>query len=454
MNSSRPIPWFCAQLGAREHYAVPRALHRTGRLSLLCTDFWAGSSLRAAAQFVPVRGLRSLAARFHPELDGRRGAKRETKVRSWNLKSLTWEAKLRRCSRSQDSGGVYLGFIEVGREFATAVREELKRRRDWSPETLFFAYDTGALETLEWLRERGAPCVVDQIDPCRVEVEMVREEEKRWPGWTTCASEVPEAYFRRREREWALADRVVVNSEFSRQALIQQGVPSSKLSVIPLCYEAPRPRLSKDGRLLDGQRPKHPAPFPFSSLRPLRVLWLGQVILRKGIQYLLQAARLLADEKVQFDVVGPIGISVEAVKSAPSNVTFHGQASRDQAGLWYQRADVFVLPTLSDGFALTQLEAMAHGLPVIATPNCGEVVANGVDGFIVPPRDAESLAGAIRHYLAEPDLLRHNEVAALKKVGQFTFSHLANHLGGLEAELTGSACMTNSRKGHELQLDA
>jgi glycosyltransferase involved in cell wall biosynthesis len=150
---------------------------------------------------------------------------------------------------------------------------------------------------------------------------------------------------------------------------------------------------------------------------------------------LLQAARLLAAEKIHFDVVGPIGISEEAMKSAPANVTFHGQASRDQASLWYQKADVFVLPTLSDGFALTQLEAMAHGLPVIATPNCGEVVTPEKDGLIVLPGDAEALASAILRYLAEPDFLRQNQAAARQKVGQFSFRHLAGHLDKLETKL-------------------
>ena len=56
---------------------------------------------------------------------------------------------------------------------------------------------------------------------------------------------------------------------------------------------------------------------------------------------------------------------------------------------------MFVLPTLSDGFAITQLEAMAHGLPVVATPNCGRVVTDGEDGLIVPPADADALASAI-----------------------------------------------------------
>jgi len=63
---------------------------------------------------------------------------------------------------------------------------------------------------------------------------------------------------------------------------------------------------------------------------------------------------------------------------------------------WYRSADVFVLPTLSDGFAITQIEAMSHGLPVIATPNCASVVENGVDGLWCPQKTAEHL-----HLLSE-----------------------------------------------------
>jgi glycosyltransferase involved in cell wall biosynthesis len=92
-----------------------------------------------------------------------------------------------------------------------------------------------------------------------------------------------------------------------------------------------------------------------------------------------------------------------------------------------------VLPTLSDGFAITQLEAMAHGLPVIATPNCGEVVSDGVDGFVVLTRDAEALAQTFRRYLAQPELLRSQSAAALVKARQFTLDRLAASLANLEA---------------------
>jgi glycosyltransferase involved in cell wall biosynthesis len=404
--------WFCAQIGAREHYAIPRALHQTGRLTGLYTDFWAGPLTRS---LLPRHGaLGALASRFHPDLAG-------AEIKSWNFRALAWEAGLRRGSREDGIHNTYSGFIEVGRKFASVVRDQLRRRAISPKDTVFFAYDTGALETFEWLHEHGITCVLDQMDPSRIEVNLVREEEKRWPGWVVGATEVPEEYFRRREQEWALADRVVVNSEFSRQALIRQGVPADKLTVIPLCYESGFPR--EDDRRAVFRQP------------PLKVLFLGRVILRKGIQHLMEAAKLLRAEPVHFDVVGPIGISHDAVKSAPPNMTFHGRANRDQAGAWYQQADIFVLPTLSDGFALTQIEAMAHGLPVIATPNCGEVVTDGADGFIVPPRDAISLAKAVHRYLVEPELLIVHRVAALKKSEQFKLGHLVEKILSLEAEL-------------------
>ncbi len=439
--------WICSQIGAREHYAVPRALQQGGQLDELFTDFWAGSTVRLAARILPSSRLKSLSGRWHQGLGN-------ADVTSWNLQALRWEAAAKwksgkRIENQKSEGqvstphptlspleaereiGKYSGYIEVGKKFACAVRDRLRQSNSIISDTIFFGYDTGSLETLEYLKERGVRCVLDQMDPNRVEIGLVQEEEKRWSGWAIGDTVVPEAYFKRREQEWALADFVVVNSEFSRQALIQQGVPREKLVVVPLCYET-----EAGGHELEVRSQESGVRGQRSEARPLKVLFLGQVILRKGIQYLIEAAKLLVAEPVHFDVVGPIGISEAAVKSAPRNMTFHGRVNRDQAKAWYQQADVFVLPTLSDGFALTQLEAIAHGLPVIVTPNCGEVVTDGADGVIVPARDANGLAHAIQCYLKEPALLLAHGTGAKKKIAQFTLAGLASKLMALEAGMT------------------
>lgn len=157
------------------------------------------------------------------------------------------------------------------------------------------------------------------------------------------------------------------------------------------------------------------------------VLFLGQAYVRKGIQDLVEAARLLGEGPWHFDVVG----RYEALPSdIPSNMTFHGQVLRNQARDWFERADLFVLPTHSDGFALTQLEAMAHGLPVIATPCCGEVVRDGVNGVVVPAGDAAVLAKTIRGLASQPQRLAVMSRAAPETVGDFGIDRVGDGLLG------------------------
>lgn len=224
-----------------------------------------------------------------------------------------------------------------------------------------------------------------------------------------------------------------MNSEWSREAIIADGADPSKIEILPLAFAANADKLKAETRYSDGGNRKkenenefqlspaaETAPpvsqtaFSISScnyirrlsqdVRPLKVLWLGQVNVGKGVHHLMEAARLVARERIHFDVVGPIGILPQAVASVPGNMTFHGPVSRDRAARWYRQSDVFVLPTLSDGFALTQLEALAHGLPVIVTPNCGRVVQEGKTGFIIPPRDPQALADAILRFMHNPGL--------------------------------------------------
>ena len=320
----------------------------------------------------------------------------------------------------------YSEFLRIGSHFGRQVRSSLAKRREQHWEnTIFFGYDTGFREAAAWAKEQGAVCIVGQMDPSRTEVDMVREEEKLWPGWAKAPIMVPEQYFAWREAEWALADAIMVNSQWTLDALVQQGVPTDKIHIVPLAYEA--------------EASYHePSPTPLKAdCEPLRVLFLGQVNLRKGIQYLLEAARLLQGASIQIDVAGPISIADQFVVKAPANVRFHGAVTRDRVREFYSRADVFVLPTISDGFALTQLEAMAHGLPVVTTPHCGRVVTDGMDGFVISARNATLLADRLRTLLEDPERLQAMSEAARLAVEKFSLDHLDKNLRALEASLKG-----------------
>lgn len=409
--------WICTQNGAREHYAIPRALSQSGRLEMLLTETWAGPLIRR----LPFGPLRPLAARHHPDLAG-------AQVVHWTREILWRELVLRVAGKNPaaSTGDVYGQFIQQGQYFSRQALNFLQQQGTNLQGKVVFSYDTTALELFTWAKGQGAICVLGQMDPARTEAAIVSRERERWPGWSLQEEDVPESYHCRREQEWDLADCIVVNSRWSAEALAGQGVAPQKMVVIPLCYE-------ENFEVVRIGRPEKDVAFSVAS--PMRVLFLGQVILRKGIQYLIEAAKLLQDKPVHFDVVGPIGISESAIKSAPANLTFHGRANRDQINGWYNQSDVFVLPTISDGFAITQIEAMAHGLPVIATPNCGEVVTDGKDGFIVPARDAAALAQGVRRYLAEPEILSTQHTAAWTKSRQFSLEKLAVNVLNIEHTL-------------------
>ena len=207
-----------------------------------------------------------------------------------------------------------------------------------------------------------------------------------------------QSYWDRIAAEWDAADLVLVNSQWSADALTKQGVPEDKIIIAPQAIDFARSHTTA----------------PVVAQGPLKVLWLGSIILRKGIQYLVEAARLLQKRKIEFLVAGSLGISDAAVASFPENVKTIGRITRDQLHDIYRQAHVFVLPTLSDGFAITQLEAMAHALPVVATPNCGRVVTDGVDGFIVPARDSQALAEALVRFDNDRNMLRAMSENALR----------------------------------------
>ena len=405
-DGSRPA-WLCSQIGSREYYAIPNVLHQEGRLAGLVTDWYAPGN--------PVLGW--LVRQFSRSASlARSECIPDELVWSFPLRSLLWKRKVRARSAK---GRIVEAHEQTDHAFAAATA-----RLKLPPHQIFFGYSYASLEMLMAEKQRGVSTLLGQIDPGALECQLVAEEMSRFPEFAGPPPEFPASFYDRNRREWELADRILVNSAFSRDGLVKQGVNPKKLVVVPLCFE---PGMEQSPAADETPRPTG---------NPLKVLFLGQVILRKGIHYLMEAAKRVDPAKVHFDVVGALGIKPEAAAKAPPNVTFHGRATRDQAANWYRRADVFVLPTLSDGFAITQLEAMSYGLPVIATPCCGEVVSDGIDGFVVPPRNPEALANAFQKYLDEPELLKGQGAFALIKAGKFTLERLARNLKDIEKDFT------------------
>lgn len=389
-----PRCWIVAQEGTRQSYAVPIAFHRLGTLRLLYADIWCRRG-RSLLRRGPA-GARALATHFSPELPLDR-------VVAFNTEAIFDRVRQHFRHRHWSPTELADHYCRYGRWFATKVRNDLEKLELDSETDHFFGFNTNCLETLDMLRKRKILTVVDQVDPGVVEEDMVLEETERWPGWAKAPGRMPQSYWDRIKAEWNTADLVLANSKWSADALTHQGVPAEKIIIVPLAID-----VAKDH-----------ASMPINTGGNLKVLWLGSLILRKGIQYLAEAARRLENQNIEFLLAGPLGISDSAVRSFPANMRILGRVTRDQLAEVYRQAHVFVLPTVSDGFAITQLEAMAHGLPVITTPNCGRVVTDGVDGFIVPARDSEALADALQRLNQDRKLLQEMSFKALQTIQKY-----------------------------------
>jgi len=280
--------------------------------------------------------------------------------------------------------------------FQRKVKQVLPRVVDHGKsEPVVFAYSYAAKTVFETAKRLGCRTVLGQIDPGPVEMRLVQQLESKY-GFRD--SEWPvQKYWDDWKQECKMADAIVVNSEWSRTALLEEGVDASRIHVIPLAYE--KSHVSSDIQ--------HSCSAEFSGERPLRVLFLGQVNLRKGVKELAEAVRLLRDEPVEWTIVGGgDSILLDELRSLRGTIVT-GPVSRHEVIEFYRGADVFLLPTHSDGFALTQLEAAAYGLPIIASQRCGDVVAHEENGLRLTDVSGRSIAASVRQLFDDPLLLVH-----------------------------------------------
>jgi len=290
---------------------------------------------------------------------------------------------------------------------------------------VLFAYSYAARDILRYAKCQGWTTVLGQIDPGWMEESKVHQEfiaqAKTYADLGMADQRAPSAYWYDWHEECGLADYIVVNSTWSAQALQQVGVAAAKIQVVPLAYTPP-PQAT-------GFQRTYPAQF--SGDRPLRVLFLGQFVVRKGIAALLQAAEQLVDQPIEFWIVGSQQIQ-DAKLAALPNLRWFGSVPRHAVDLFYQTADVFLFPTLSDGFGLTQLEAQAWRLPIITSRYCGEVVKDQVNGVILQPVTAAAIATALQNCIDQPAMLsRFSEQSV--DLSTFSLLRLQNRLEAMVA---------------------
>ena len=375
-----------AQLGSREDYSIPIALQNLGYLEQFYTDIYLypwETKLLSYFSFLPP--VAQLLSRHNQYLNA-------NKVVRFNSLGFNYRQALR---EAKTSIAFYRSFIDYGSQFNQAILHH------GFPEiTHLYGFDHAALDLFAAVQPQGIRCILNQIYPALYHEQLEAEEEEIWPHWSKSLrtplyqSSIFEQWREIQFREWELADTIVVNSEYSKRAIASVAPKiQPKLQIIPLTVNL-NPYFLK-------QRVRH---FPSSGA--LKVLFVGRVNLCKGIPYLLQAFAYLDRKIAQLKVVGSIDIKREAIAPYQDRVHFQGPVPHGQMPQIYHDADLLIFPTISDGFGAVMLEAMATGLPVIATDNCGDLVEDGVNGYRIPIRESEAIVAKIDHLRQQPQLLK------------------------------------------------
>ncbi len=197
---------------------------------------------------------------------------------------------------------------------------------------------------------------------------------------------------------WRFAAAVVPNS-VGLEALAKESAPKQSFTIIENGVDIRR--FTSD----QSRRPKDEFIITPGASR---------VTERKGLDYLIEAVAMLASRypDIHLKVMGdgsarPALETLVREKGLQEKVTFLGRIPREETAPYYQEASLFVLPSLNEGMSNAMLEALACGLPIIATPTGGtaELVREGVNGIVIPERSAEALAKAIEMFLQNRELV-------------------------------------------------
>jgi glycosyltransferase involved in cell wall biosynthesis len=265
---------------------------------------------------------------------------------------------------------------------------------------VIYAFNSAGLELMRAAKEAGLKTILEQTSaPRALELKVLIEGKKKYPEWAdeSVYSYYNQEFIAREEEEWKYADFIICGSRHVVDGIVKRGGPGHKCHVVPYGVD-------------DSFKVERSYRLP----GPIRVLTVGHVSLPKGAPVVWDIAREVG-ANAEFRMVGHVSLADNILAQKPKNVTLTNQVPRSEILQHYRWADIFLLPSLSEGSATVTYEAMRAGLPVICTPETGSVVTHGIDGFLIPTFDVEAAAKAINDCSENPEFLHSLQVNAAEK---------------------------------------
>jgi len=277
-----------------------------------------------------------------------------------------------------------------------------------SDATLVIGFEKSCRDSFKAAKKKGMVAI---LDLSQVHTHYIQDLRERYPFFKRITG--GKKFFQKisalKKEEYQLADHILVLSAFARQTMVDNDIDASKISVVNLGFD-PNQFMPKT--------------YAVSSGKLLKLIYVGIVTQRKGIQDLISLMQMLEPYAVGLTIIGPKGDASHLVntKSSYKNIRYIEYLHHDELVQQLHVSDVFVLPSYLDSWAAVVLEAMACGLPVIITENTGAKDAVTPNcGFVINIGDVNAMYKAVMHFYNNPENIEQMGMYAQKQAYQYTW---------------------------------
>ena len=395
--------------GARDSYQVALAMAEAGRLERLVTDiYWASDSpaARVLHAWGGAKAAKLIGAHAFSPVNGRlvdtcpvsgwssflldKLPRAPFALRSWATRWTDRTLGHRAGQIARHTGAALLSYSYYGHSSFSAAGPATPR--------ILFQLHPHPQSMREILRRELA-----------AHPDCAASLEKEWELALSAAE------FERLCAEPRMAQQWIAASSFTRRTLVENGAPASCVHVAPYGVDLAR------------FRPGDGAPH---SQRPLRVLFVGTINQRKGIKYLLEAVRALGNGHIELVIRGRAVDGLELVHRMAPDADVRLSVSHDELLAAYQSCDLFVFPSLGEGFGHVLIESLACGLPILSTTHTAapDLITDGEEGFLVAPRRADALSERLEWALTHRPQLARMRRAARAQAETFTWERFRSRI--------------------------
>lgn len=272
---------------------------------------------------------------------------------------------------------------------------------------IFIGYEMASFKSFQKAKDLG---MVTVLDLAQVHYKTIEELRNNFSFFKASISDdqLFKTVCRLKQKELELVDYIFTLSNFSKQTLIDNGIPKAKIFTISLGFD-PSTFIPKQS-------------YTYMRSKKLKLLFASSITYRKGLHLIFEAIQKVGLDKVELTVVGPIGDAKDLLNNNKSLCTYYAYMEHAELKNKMQEADVFLMPSYLDSWSMAVIEAMACGTPVIVSENTGskDAVEQG-GGFIIPIDNAKALAQKIQHFIQYPEDLEVKGKKARMIAEQYTW---------------------------------